>query len=230
MKNKKILFFVCLSIIIILLTSCVNPFLPIYERIDKDGSLDDDGIILLVEGVRYQMLPLTKWSVLPGGDLIGYAGSWKTTVSEGALDTERNFVFLHDFGTDVYYAPLYRTDRIIPEPSADSVDELYYSENDFRGEEPKRLGKIITDKTIIKELFDAWDNGIKSPNKENIIDFGMDISCYSSEVPGADYTFYIEKEEDKFVFGTLEEGYTEMPVDLLEKIAGHEINVDMLLS
>jgi len=183
-----------------------------------------------IEGVQYKMFPETKWNLHPDGNIIGYAGSYKTTVEVADGDTERNFVFLQDIGSSMYYIPLYRTDKIIPEPSENSVNEILYYEEDYRRDEVKRYSNTITDKEIIKELFDILKTGERTSDISFIEGFSLRISCFSDEVPGAYYNLNIERSDGKLMCGLRADGYVEIPIELLEKIAGHEINIDELLS
>jgi hypothetical protein len=218
------------------------PFLPVYERLDNDGIFDEDGATLLIDGVRYQTMPETKWDVGTPSAIIGYAGSWAFPVSIVTNDPDRNFLYLSDLSLIAsFHMLLYRTG--LPEPSADSIDRLYwsdyvignwtykgeYKDNDYRNIDQNITSNNIEDKAIIKELFDVWDSGSKTSDITSLGEFEMDITCYSDAVPGASYTFEIESSGGNLVFGTYEEGYTEIPLELLEKIAGYKINVDRIL-
>jgi hypothetical protein len=217
---------------VLVLTGC-NPFLPIYQRTDINGVQDEDGISLIIDGVRYKMFPETKWDIEPIGTPIGYAGSWKTTVYQYTRDPERNFVFLHDFGTDKTSIPLYRTDKDIPEPSAESIDKLVWSDY-IIGWDGEGYTNVFEDKEIIKELFDALNTGKKvgviRPLNTSIImdseDHSLDIYCYSSELPFASYDLHFGMHDGKIICSDFDELFVEVPKELLEKIAEKSLDID----
>lgn len=209
------------------LSGC-NPFLPIYERVSDLE--DEDGISIIIDGVVYKMLPRLKWSVGRTGDMIGYAGSWGTTVFSVEGDPERNFVFLLDFWSDAYYSPLYRTDIDIPEPSADTINKIIYIEDYYGGEDSIRYSNTVTDKEIIRELFDLLENG-ERVNKEHrfIKDYQISIACFTDELPNSSYTLLFYSGNGELLCGGDFEEFVVMPVELLSKIAGHEIKLEDLI-
>ena len=231
-------FIISLIIIVIVLVSGLifigfNPFLPIYQRTDINGVQDQDGISLIIDGVRYKMFPATKWNITSYGDKIGYAGSWLTTVCQFVDDPERNFVFLHEFGTDMNSIPLYRTDKDVPEPCAESIDELVFHD-DLAWSDYNRYSNIVEDKDIIKELFDALNTGRKveelRPFDGSITirskEHNIDIYCHSSALPFASYGLHFGLYDGKIICSDYEELFVEVPKELLEKIAGKELDVE----
>jgi len=208
-------------------TGCIDVSLPVYQRIDQNGLEDEEGIVVIVEGAEYKMFPERKWSVEPG-EMIGYAGSWKTTAYAAAGDTERHFVYLHDAGSSMYYSPLYRTDKPIPEPSGDTVNKISYSETHFSGDEKKQIKNTIIDKETIQAFFDGLETDERTSNIVFLEDFYIHISCYSDAVPGASYYLNIVSGDGKLMCGNHREGYVELPAELLERIAGHTIDLKML--
>lgn len=225
-----ILLIMVLITIVFICAGCANLSLPIFERLDENGVEDEDGIVIVIDDVIYKMFPETRWSPSIHGEVIGYAGNRKTTVSVYEGDTERNFVSLHDSGSSMNYIPLYRTDILIPEPSKSSVNKLIYSETDFSGESAQNYGNTIIERKIIHELFDVLESGTRTRDISFIEDFSLSISCFSDEVPGASYNLNIVKSDGKLMCGTNKEGYVEIPIELLEKIAGKEIDLEELLA
>ncbi len=183
----------------------------------------------MVEGVKYQMYPLLKWSVDPDSKKIGYAGNRGTAVTGAVGDTEKNFLFLLDSGSSAFYSPLYRTDKIIPEPSNQSVDELVYTEYDMSDDEKQTYTNSIKDKEIIKEYFEVFKSENKVIDFEYLENFDISITALSNEVPGASYYQSLFTNDGKLLIGVYEDGFVEMPIDLLEKIAGHKIDIEALL-
>ena len=225
----KLLAIILLLIFVVVIIGCVDSSLPIYERTDKNGLEDKDGIKVVIDGVEYKMYPALKWTVNPGGEVIGYAGNWNTVISKASGDTKMNFVYLKDRGWTNYYNPLYRTDIVIPEPSADIVNKILYYEQDFRGDDIKRYSNTVTDKEIIKELFNLLEGSEKTSDFLNIKDFSIRISCFSEEVPGAVYNLSIVKYSNRLMVGCIEEGYIAIPIELLDKIAGYKVDYEYFL-
>lgn len=225
MKRRKISLCIALVMLMFGLAGCTDQSLPVYERVDSD----EDGVAVLVDGVKYVMYPILKWSVNPESKTIAYAGSRGTAVTGAVGDTDKNFLYLCDFGASAFYWPLHRTDKSIPEPSGESVGELIYIEYDMRPDEPQGYSNNIKDKEIIKEYFEIFESDNKITDIEFIKDCSIRIEAYSEEVPGAKYFLYLVKKDHELFIGSGEEGYVEMPIDLLEKIAGHEIDLDYIL-
>jgi hypothetical protein len=197
---------------------------PIYERSDTEQY----GISVTIDGVVYQMYPQLKWDVSPDREIMGYAGTTETWMCWAKGDTEHNFVYLQDRGASMFYRPLYRTDRVIPEPSGDIVDTLYWSEYDFSGEENKHTSLYVTDKEIIELLFEILNNNERTTEYSFPIDYRIEISCYSVLVPGASYNLNIVLGRKKILCGTVEEGYTEISIELLESLAGYKLDMEKL--
>jgi hypothetical protein len=154
MKSKIILVSILL-IVLIMLTSCANPFLPIYKMTDEDG------ISVYIDGVRYKKLPELKWIVSPNGwRNIGYAGDRHSALFEAKGDTEKNFIFIKGTVTDYYDGFLYRADKTIPEPSSDEIDKIMWF-GYLDGNSNKAYTHITEDKDTIKELFEILDKGNK---------------------------------------------------------------------
>jgi len=196
---------------------------PVYERTDTE----EDGITVNFEGVLYKMYPLTKWEVHPDGKLVGYAGTKDTIICLAEGDTERNFIFLQDNGASMYYRPLHRTDKVVSGPSGENVDTITWKEYDFTDKESEFYDQQTNDKGTIKKLFDVWDTGEKTQEYEFLTDYRIHILCSSSLVPGAYFDLNLVKNSrQKIMMGTAELGYTEVPIDLLEEISGHDIDVD----
>ncbi len=205
---------------------CRDTSLPIYERCDENGINDENGIVVIVNGITYKMFPELKWNVEPG-EVIGYAGNWRTTVSNIVGDTENNFIYLCDVGSSMYYSPLYRTDKEIPEPTANSIDKIVYSES-YNSNEPT-MNTIIDNETI-QSLFEILETGTRFSEITFLKNINISIACYSEAVPGASYYLYVVNCNGKLVCGNRKEGYVEIPEDLLKKIAGYNINVGDLLA
>ncbi len=71
MKLKRLILIIYVILAITLLASCANPVLPVYEKTNEDG------MSVIIDGVRYKLLPLLKWSVYSQqiweAEVIGYA-------------------------------------------------------------------------------------------------------------------------------------------------------------
>ncbi|MGI5850219.1 MAG: hypothetical protein ACOX8Q_09200, partial [Christensenellales bacterium] len=128
----------------------------------------------------------------------------------------------------MYYRPLHRTDKKIPEPSAEIVDKICWSEYDFSGNKSKLTSNWVTDKKVIATLFNTLDTNYRTNNYTFFEDYCADITCYSEEVPGAYYELDLGFNNGKLICGTREEGYVEVPIELLEQIAGHKIDLSVL--
>lgn len=226
MKVKIIILLTVTLLIITLLAGCLNPFLPIYEQTDEDGTS------VYINGVRYTQLPKIKWYVRPSERIIGFAGDRNTLVYAGLGDTDQNFIFLKGLFADYYDGELYRTDRIIPEP-ADVVDKLMYG--DYAVGTNDEYTFITEDADTIKELFEILENGKKTDQFNSIekdsAKVDIYIGCYSAKLPGAHYSLAIGTNNDgKIICGDrYENEYVEIPIELLEKIAGKELNLEEIL-
>ena len=223
---KKAVLMILIALFSVCLLGCVDNSYPIYERTDTE----EDGITVNFEGVTYKMYPLLKWEARPDGNMIGYAGSKKTIICFAEGDTERNFLYLQDNGASMYYKPLYRTDRVIPEPSEDTVDSLRWSEYDFTGEDKQNISNSVMETEIIKKLFSVLESGEKIWEYKMLTDFRVHIYCASGEVPGASYDLMLVKNNNKLLIGNTMIGYNEVPTELIEDIAGHEIDIEAMLS
>ena len=223
---------VILSILTLILLSCTGCFsysidppvsYPVYERMDSK----EDGITVNFEGVIYKMYPLAKWEVRPDGKLLGYAGTKDTIICLAQGDTERNFIFVQDNGASMYSRPLYRTDREIPDPSGESVDIITWKEFKTTGETPESNQPKCINKDTIKRLFDVWDIGEKTWEYKLIPAVRIDVVCSSSQVPGAYFgLFVVMNSNNELMMGTPDQGFTKVPIELLEEISGHDIDMD----
>ncbi len=215
----KIVFTLIIITLATTLTACIDFFLPIYEK------TNDDGMSVIIDGVRYKEFPILKWIVHPTWPekKIGYAGGWDTVIVEAQGDTEKNFVYIKGTIADYYDGFLYRTDKVIPEPSAESINKMIWEEY-VVGSEEGYINTIV-DKKIIKELFDILDSEEKTRKYEMIENnskiLNISIGCYSSDLPGALYLLAIGKSGDKIICGNRRENeYVEIPIELLVKISG----------
>jgi len=194
-----------------------------------DGKIGDANVSVTINGVKYAMYPELKWDVQPGDNVIGYAGNMGLAILKVKGDSKMNFIYLRDTLPGRYYYPLCRTDRIIPEPSAKTVDTIYFREYDFSGDEVKSYDNTIADIPTVDEFFSLFNNNNKVPYSEliniKLKDFSIGISCSSNQVPGALCFFDIGSYEGKLVCGD-GYGYVEMPIELLEKLAGHKLNIN----
>ena len=196
---------------------------PVYKRTDSEK----DGVTVNFEGVIYKMYPLTKWGSHPDGELVGYAGTKDTIICLAEGDTERNFIYLQDNGASMYYRPLYRTDREIPDPSGENIDEIVWTEYDFNDGKSENYGRHFKDKETIKRLFEVWDTSKKTREYEGLPDISVRMFCTSSQVPGGYLELNLAQSTDqKIMMGTPDQGYTEVPIKLLEEISGRDIDVD----
>lgn len=231
MPLRKLVFCIAIIVITLLLTSCGKLFvvIPVYEM---TGDIKDDEVCVDIDGVGYKAVNDTKWNILPGEETIGVAGTQRWEVINAMGDTERNFVLLKEpgFWDGTYYRIFRRTDRQVPEPSGDSVNSLQYYEHDFHGEEIKQLLNTINDKEIINQLFEILNTGTRVKEAASFGDFNIAITGFSDAVPGAAYLLSVEISGGKLVCGNYDEGYVEIPTELLESIAGYDIDVNKLLN
>lgn len=236
LKRKIFITAIAILCLTFIVTSCgyfINPFLPVYPRLDKNGVDDTEGISVLFEGIKYKMYPALKWSVEDSGDIIGYAGSWKTCITTVKGDTEKNFIILQDFDSEYNYIPLYRTDKAIPEPSSESIDKIVWREY-IIGKDTGDYAHTVTNKEIIQEFFYDLAEGKKTgqirPFECGVIvdsdTYYMSVACYSSALTCAGYYLDFGIYDGKVVCSDLEELYVEVPLDILEKLAGKKLNLN----
>lgn len=203
-------------------TGCKDPLLPVFET----SETEEDGICVIIDGVKYQEKPAIKWYSYNHGNIIGYARDGDIAVHVIDGDTNRYLMFLEGFWDEMYV--VYRTDKVIPEPSADIIDKiLWYDYLDENNEEG--YSYITEDKDTIKELFKALDT-VKRTTEFNVIKKdlrGIDIglACYSSSVPGLQYSLIVGISDGKIICGDrYEREYVELPLELMEKLAGKQID------
>jgi len=219
----KIVFALIIIIFATILTACIDFSLPIYEKTDEDG------VSVIIDGVRYKQLPMLKWDVstLPIWEAkkIGYAGGRDIELTEVYGDIERNFI---DVWMNGYYECfLYRTDIVIPEPTAEVIDKIIWGDvvvGNIEG-----YCNTIVDKNIIEELFNILNTDEKFRKYEmvekNSEIINISISCYSSDLTGAHYDLDIGTSSGgKIICGNKRENeYVEISIELLEKIAGKSL-------
>lgn len=201
------------------------PFLPVYEK----TKTEEEGICVIIDGVRYKQKPVIKWYVYPKWRAIGYAGDRTFLVSEGLEDPDRNFIFLDSYIGDYPEHQLYRTDKTFPEPSADIIEKIIWFDY-LDGNSEKEYLYTTEDKETIKELFEVLDTKIITTEFNSInIDsraINMGIVCYSLKLLGANYSLYIGISNGKLICGDLYDNeYVELPLDLIEKISGKKIDI-----
>ncbi len=125
---------------------------------------------------------------------------------------------------------LYRTDREIPPPSTESVNEIYWNATDLRGSEVLRIEREIVDKELIKLFFDELKANKDTivPEAESFERFGMSITCFSELVPGAYYRLGFQHLNGRLVCGDFIDGYVDFSVEVFEQITGYEIDFEAL--
>lgn len=232
MKTKVTLITIIIFIVI-LITGCFSRYidhLPTYER----ELNDQDGVAVIIDGVKYKALPELKWHEQRPGEKFGKAGGKTLYLCEN--DPDRNFIFIWDDEfqpvSELHHVLLYRTDREILTPSAESVDKLLWQENNYRGEEAVHDSQWIKDKEIIEALFDEMkaNEGTRVLDVESFNHFSMNIYCYSELVPGARYYLWLGHVNGKLVCGNYFEGFVEFSPEVLEQIAGHDIELEVLIT
>ncbi|MGI6161077.1 MAG: hypothetical protein ACOYJD_03515 [Christensenellales bacterium] len=236
MKLKTIIIIVvgslCCWFLLFLLVLNINPFLPVHEVTEQDGTS------VIIDGVRYKSSPQLRWHVHgSAGEKIGYAGNWWTSLYWIEGDPNRNFLYSVGLFSSTVDPTLYRTDKEVPQPSAESVDVIewkeYYADED--GYRKKGYENIIKDKEIIKELFNTLESGEKCYRSydSNFIEWiFISISCTAQDLPVARYNLNmgVNGNTGRILCGNLIDGYVEVPLELLEKMAGKEIDVDSIIT
>jgi len=139
------------------------------------------------------------------------------------------------YRSTLYGPSLFRTDKVIPDVSVESVDKIVWEYFEFEeGEQRNNYTNTTEDRTTIEELFDLFENGEKTENFEPIEkgskDYVLDIYLHISDIPAVYYLLEIGLDNGRFVCGKPLTGYVYMPDDLLEKIAGKKIDIDELLA
>ena len=204
--------------------------LPTYER----ELNEKDGVAVTIDGVVYRALPKIKWDGQRAGESFGEAGGKTLSLCEN--DPERNFIFVWDeefqpIG-ELHNVLLYRTDREIPPPSAESVNQMYWHEIDSRSSETQRRKRSITDNELIKLFFNELtaNQDTLVPKADSFERFGMSIACFSEIVPGANYGVGFRHIDGRLVCGNYFDGYVDFSLDVLEQIAGYDINLEELIA
>lgn len=218
---KKILLDMLAAMLLLITIGCGDDSLPVYEMTEDS----EKGMCVIIDGVQYQMYPETKWHASQiDYQVIGYAGSKRTKIIGVLGDVNRNFILLDEPGFwDKQYPFLYRAD--IPEPSALSVDEVFYREQDFRGEEAHRYSATTRDKEIIESVFEILDSQEKTKEVSSLLGPSISLSCLSDDLPGVAYILGFRIKNGKLMCGNYHEGYVEFPRKLLEEIAGRTVDI-----
>lgn len=230
MALKRALVLLFILIMVLTFSGCVDFSLPVYQRVDKGGPYDEDGLSVVIDGVTYINRPAPRWSVMSPGKSIGYAGNWDITIMEASGDSQGNFVCFFDSQRS-WYGYLYRKDRVIPEPTSESIDKIEYSERGNR-----YVDRSISDKAVIQELFSLLGAGERLPtdSSDGLTRLSLNGSsiclfCFSDAVSCTHYDLNIYKISGKLVCGNYFDGYVEIPAVLLEKLAGHPLDMQELL-
>jgi hypothetical protein len=195
---------------------------------------DSDGILVEDDGIQYVALPETKWESEVIGDFLGYAGNEKKDIYAVENDEAKNFLFIYDsalcpFG-DMHEILLYKKGLV--NPTGDNINRLLWGEYESKGSYAYK--NTITDKSVIKELFDDLESNEPIPDAsffgtgERL--FVINITCYSDDVKGAQYNLDIKHYKGNIVCGKSLEGYVIVSTDLIEKIAGHELQLEEYLN
>ena len=180
-----------------------------------------------VDGVQYEMMNGTKWELDSNAKMveIGVTGGIfsKTGVYVIEGDVDRNFILLHEGLSSMWRTPLVRTDKVIPEPSADTITRFKCIGAFKTAEgEIEPFEYILDDASIIQELFVLFnDNKVKK--SDDFADYRTMIYCYSDKLPGMFYPLQIRYKDGQFICGNFSYNYfVDMPYELLEKISGQK--------
>lgn len=236
MNNKiKVLLIIltAMSLTIALLMTfagCVKRLpVPVYEKTDEDGTS------VYIDRVRYKELPKLQWAIDNVDEIIGYAGSYSVFIYSLKNDPNRDFIVLKGYLQDSYWPGLYRTDKVIPDVSANNVDKIVWDDYEVDMETYGKLNhytNTIEDKKTITELFDLLETGEEARNinsaKKDSRNYIMSIYLYCSEIPAAYYVLRVGLDNSRFICSRITTGYVYMPDDLLERIAGKKIDISQL--
>lgn len=212
--KKVIIYMVSVGVLVSILTGCsIKSW--------------DDMTKIEIDGVRYEMIDGIRREL--DGDAkmveIGVTGGMfsKTGVYVIEGDVDRNFILLHEGLSSMWRTPLVRTDKEIPEPSADTITKLKCI-GAFRTAEGEieSFEYILDEADIIQELFTLFnDNKIK--DSDDFTYYRTMIYCYSDELPGMYYPLQVRYKDGKFICGNFSYNYfVDMPYELLEKISGQK--------
>lgn len=229
--NKLVVMLLAIATVCMISVGCVERLpVPIYEK------TDDDGISVYIEGIKYNELPQLKWQVEDVNEIIGYAGSYDTIIYNLKKDVNRDFIQIKYLGSDLNGSVLYRSDKDIPDVSAESVDKIVWEDYevkfDGKPESYEQLNFYTNtneDKETIKEFFDLLETEENTQNfdsiKKDSNNYIMDIKLYCSDLPAAYYELSVGLDNGRIVCGKPITGYVYMPEDLLEKIVGKKLDI-----
>jgi hypothetical protein len=230
MKTKIVLSLIAVILSAVICTGCIDTTLPVYEKTETE----EDGICVIIDVVKYKELPELKWEISQANfKRVGYAGDYNTSVLMDSSETEKNFIFLRGSFAGSYICCLYRADKMIPDMSAESVDKIVLKE--YKGLNPQEdevYLNTVTDKEAIKELFDSLNSKEKTDDYQQIVKdseyYNIDIILYCSKLAGASYRLETGMNGGGFICGKPIIKYVYVPDDLLEKLAGKQINDEEL--
>ena len=231
--KKKVLLITVAVLLIFCLSGCFTSKYPVYERMVTK----EEGIVVIINDVKYKTLPGPKWKGQKQGEFFGYAGEEKKSVYLSKDDDNRNFIFIYDSalcpkGCE-HRILLYRED--LPEPSAEFTDEIQWSEYVIAGDETiYSHGNTLSNKKIVAWLFDIWNSDKRIDDATHFSNgnksYFLTIYCLCNELPSVYYKLELKHYDGRIVLGNNSEGYVEIPIDLVEEIAGHGIDFDEWLS
>lgn len=187
---------------------------PVYNTYESG-----DETFVKIDSIEYKMFCYLDSNLI--GDMIGFLDDKSTPIYSIKGDTDKNFLYVKVSGEMPGYWGYYRSDFVLPEASAVNINKMTWWDS------TSRSTKIITDKSLINDLFKELDIEENIINTDDIDSECAQIDLYFKDTPGLLYEILVWVRKDgSFYCSYSEDGkYKEIKVskELLERIAGHKL-------
>lgn len=205
---RKYLLFILL---IGLASGCATgPYPTYYSYTDENGY----NTIVEIDGIVYKQAP-GNWGIdiEQRGGKLGYLDDTSKIIYEIQGDSSRNYLYAQ---VGKGYLAYFEKDFIFPEVSVDSVNMIHWWDSNKT--------RDITDHETIQLFFSEVSNGTSISEHGNWWVFGQ-LYCYIEQFPGVYYTYQIITYNGMYACSDFsQDNYVDISKDLVEKLAGYEIN------
>lgn len=196
---------------------------PLYESYKDDNGIKS----FRIDGVEYKLI---NNNLLiddnEKGEMIGFLDVNHQPIY--TIIDDRNVLSVQIPSEFIVYAPYFRFNYVLPDMSIDNIDKIAWTDPvDYSR-------KTSNDKDLIDALSYEIDNNkrvnINSKKFNEVMAQVTWIDCYFKDTPGVYFSMCLWIRGDgSFVcnyYKMLSNQYCKIPIDLVERIIGHKIDVD----